>query len=266
MSTALPPCPTLAIDGPSGSGKSTLARRIAAAEGFLFLDTGAMYRALALGLSRHGWVEPFLEASAAWTGVHVTEGRGASEGRGDFAAQLEEVPELAAHLEKIDVSLDAAGRVLLEGRAVGDEIRGPAIDRLVSPISALPLVRHRMVDLQREARDEIGRTRSFGGIVAEGRDMGSVVFPDATLKIYLDADVRERARRRQAEESARGKARSLDEVERELEERDRRDSQRAASPLVCAPDAVRIDTTGRGLDELEERIRALLRARRAGSR
>jgi cytidylate kinase len=236
-----------------------LARRIAAAEGFLFLDTGAMYRALALGLSRHGWTEPFLEASAAWTG-----GAGV-DGRGDFAAQLEEVPELAAHLEKIDVSLDAAGRVLLEGRAVGDEIRGPAVDRLVSPISALPLVRHRMVDLQREARDEVGRTRSFGGIVAEGRDMGSVVFPDATLKIYLDADVRERARRRQAEEASRGKARALEEVEQELVERDRRDSQRAASPLVCAPDAVRIDTTGQTLAALEARLRALLRERIAAS-
>jgi cytidylate kinase len=219
-----------------------------------------MYRALALGLSRHGWIEPFLEASAEWTSG--AQGRGRSE----FATELEEIPELAAHLERIDVSLDPAGRVLLEGRAVGEEIRGPAIDRLVSPISALPIVRHRMVELQRFARAEVARTGSFGGVVAEGRDMGSVVFPDATLKIYLDADVRERARRRQAEDTARGNPRALELVEQELRERDLRDSSRAASPLVCAPDAVRIDTTGESLDALEARIAALLRERMTRAR
>lgn len=234
------------MDGPSGSGKSTLARRIAGSLGYLFLDTGAMYRALSLGISRRGARDLFLEAAEDPSGL--TE---------PLTRRLESV------LEEIEVTLEPAGGVLLDGVAVGDEIRGPEMDRLVSPISVLPPVRRRMVDLQREARRSLTSAARYQGLVAEGRDMGSVVFPDATLKVFLDADPAERARRRQAQDRERGIDRDLATVEAEIRDRDRRDSERVASPLVCAADAVRIDTTGRTLAALEEHIKGLLTQRLA---
>jgi cytidylate kinase len=147
-------------------------------------------------------------------------------------------------------------RVLLDGEDVSEEIRSPEVTRLVSPLSARPEVRALLVDLQREAGRE-------GGIVVEGRDIGSVVFPEAGLKVFLVADPEERARRRWKEIEASGVRANLEEIRRAIDERDRRDSGRSVAPLVRAKDAVEIDTTRLTIDEQVDRIVRL--AREAGA-
>jgi cytidylate kinase len=206
----------VAVDGPSGTGKSTVARRLAAALGARYLDTGAMYRAAALGALR--------------AGVDL-----------DDPGAVEEVVATVS----IEVGTDPqAPGVRLDGEDVAVEIRGPEVTSAVSPVSAVPGVRALLVaQQQRIIRDA---TAEGGGIVVEGRDIGTVVAPDAPLKVFLTAAAAERAARRAAQDGVE----DVTEVRRSVERRDRFDSSRAASPLRAAEDAVEVDTTRLGVEDV----------------
>jgi len=214
----------IAIDGPSGAGKSTLAKTLAKELGFIYLDTGAMYRALALKILRHG-------------------------------IDLADDQKLAQLVDSSAVDLQGDGaelKVLLDGVNVADEIRTPAVSQMASKASALKVVRDRMVELQRR----LGRR---GSVVAEGRDIGTVVFPEAEVKIFLSASAGERARRRCAELRAAGQPVDLDVTLREIEERDKRDSERALAPLRKADDAVMIDSSNSTAEEVADCVLAEIR-------
>jgi cytidylate kinase len=216
----------IAIDGPSGSGKSTVARGVAAALGLRVLDTGAMYRAVALAVLESGI--PAADAAA------VTS---------------------VARRARIAVE---AGVTTLDGRDVSAAIRGPEVTGAVSAVAAQPAVREILV-----ARQRAWIADHNGGVV-EGRDIGTVVFPDAPVKVYLTASDDERARRRQRDEVAAQRAVAVDEVRTALERRDAIDSSRAVSPLRVADDAWVCDTTGADADEVIAEIVA--RARRLEER
>lgn len=214
----------IAIDGPSGAGKSTLAKKLAADLGFIYLDTGAMYRALALKILRQG-------------------------------VDLADDQKLAELVNSTAVDLQGDGaelRVLLDGKTVASEIRTPVVSQMASKASALKLVRDRMLALQR-------RLGERGSVVAEGRDIGTVVFPDAQVKIFLSASAAERARRRCAELRAAGQPVDLDVTLREIEERDQRDSERALAPLRKADDALVIDSSNSTADEVAACVLAEIR-------
>lgn len=207
------------IDGPAGSGKSTTARLVALRLGYTYLDTGAMYRAMTL--------------KALEAGIDLSS------------------PEALAGMARstdVRVETDPDGtRVILDGRDVTGLLRSPAVTRNASAVSAAMGVRERMVELQRQ----VG---SRGGIVAEGRDIGSVVFPDAQVKIYLDAALPERADRRRKELESAGTTMAVEQLEQEMGARDKYDSSREHSPL-CVPDgAVTIDTTSLTIDQQVERV------------
>ena len=214
---------TIAIDGPAGAGKSTLARRLAGRLGFLYIDTGAMYRAVALWARRLG---------VAW----------------DDAARLEQL----ARESRIELGPD--GRVSLNGEDVSEAIRDPEISEGASRVSAIPGVRRALVEKQQQ----MGRQAS---VVMEGRDIGTVVFPEAEVKIYLDATPEERARRRMKDLAARGVAADFAQVLEEMRRRDQRDSTRADSPLRQAPDAIYVDSTGMSEDEVEQALLKIVRER-----
>lgn len=215
----------VAIDGPSGAGKSSLAKRIAKDLGFTYLDTGAIYRALALKILRRG-------------------------------VDLNDTAALSAIV--VDTDIDLRGRngqllVFLDGEDVSASIRTPEVSQMASKASAIAMVRHRLLDLQRD----LGRR---GNVVAEGRDIGTVVFPDAQVKIYLDASIGERARRRCDELRAAGREVSLDETMIEMEERDKRDSERDIAPLRRADDAFALDSSGLTADEVAEKVLQLIKS------
>jgi cytidylate kinase len=199
--------PIVAIDGPVGAGKSTVARAVARELGFRYLNTGAMYRAVAIAASEAG-----IDLSAP-----------------DLEAKL--APVLAA----IRISFEGE-RIVLNGADVTERVTDPAISDLASRLSALGAVRARMRELQRAAGSE-------GGVVMEGRDIGTAIFPDAEFKFFLDADVAVRARRRYEELAAKGASISYDQVLEQLRERDARDSSRALAPLKRADDAIVVDST-----------------------
>ena len=218
----------VAIDGPAGAGKSTIARLMAEALAYTYLDSGAMYRSVALLAVRAG-VAP---------------------DDGDAVGALAE----GAHLS---FAPGTPQRVLLDGIDVTHEIRTPEISALASQVSAHPRVRRAMVAVQRA----LG---SAGSVVMEGRDIGSVVFPEAALKVFLTASPEERARRRRAELEFRGASRAqLDGVLSEIVARDRRDTTRADSPLVCADGAMTVMTDGKTPGALVAEILALARQRGA---
>jgi cytidylate kinase len=209
----------VAIDGPAGAGKSTVAKRLAKELGYTYMDTGAMYRAFALKARRDGIdleSESDLRSTLAGTSVEL--------------------------LEK-----DGRQKVLLDGRDVTTEIRAPEMSQWASKISALRPVRERMVELQRAFG-------ARGGIVAEGRDIGTVVFPDAEVKIFLTARPEERGRRRFAELKGQGKEVTLEETLGEMRQRDDRDQGREMAPLRQAEDAVALDSTGMSIDQVVETI------------
>ncbi len=212
----------IAIDGPAGAGKSTIARRLADRLGFLYIDTGAMYRAVALWALRQG-----IDTSD----MHRME-------------QL----ALAAEIEL------APGRIRLNREDITEAIRTLEVSNGASRVAVIPGVRRAMVAKQRE----IGERAS---VVMEGRDIGTVVFPNADVKIFLDARPEARVHRRFLEESAKGASIAESALAEQMNERDRRDSARADSPLVQAPDAVYLDSTPLTIEEVEETILKIVRAR-----
>jgi cytidylate kinase len=220
----------IAIDGPAASGKSTVARAVASRLGFHYLDTGAMYRAVA--------------AEALRRDVPVT----------DAAALTALAGDLCIAFERED-GHTLATRVFADGRDVTSDIRTPAVDTAVSPASSVPGVREAMVRVQRELASE-------GDCVVEGRDIGTVVFPHAELKVYLTASSAERARRRTGDMERLGHELSETAVLERLERRDVADSTRQASPLAVADDAVELDTTALSVEQVVDRIAALAEARR----
>jgi cytidylate kinase len=208
----------IAIDGPSGAGKSTAGRIVAARLGYVFLDTGAMYRALA-------W-------KALRTRTPVNDERA-----------------LAALADGTRIDLAPDGAVLVDGDDVTGALRTREVSTAASQVSVHPAVRRVLVARQQE----MGRR---GGVVMDGRDIGTAVFPDADLKFYVDADPAKRAVRRRQELAEAGIPADLAAIEKEIRDRDHSDSTRADSPLTRVPDAIHVDTTSVGLDEVVERMLA----------
>lgn len=218
--------PIVAIDGPAGAGKSTVARMLAQRLGYLYIDTGAMYRAVALTAQRKG---------ISW-----------SDG--------EALAEMTARLE-MDFERDGdRPRIVVNGEDLSGAIRSPEISRGSSQVSQWPGVRCALVEQQR-------RLASEGGVVMEGRDIGTVVFPHARLKIFLTATPDERARRRADELQARGESVDLESVRADVVERDRQDSEREHSPLRKADDAVEFYTDGLTIDAVVAQLEQLARDR-----
>jgi cytidylate kinase len=216
----------IAIDGPAGAGKSTAARRVAQLLHYLYLDTGAMYRAVAL--------------KALQEGISSTDAAALARVAGEAKIRL--------------TTQDGESHVWLDDNEVTRQIRSPEVTEAASLVSTHPAVREALVKQQR-------RCAAAGGVVMEGRDIGTVVFPHADLKIFLNASPAERARRRVAELNAQGIAASLEAVSVQMAERDARDSEREASPLTRAPDAVLLDTDHLTIDEVVERILECCRQR-----
>ena len=206
--------PVIAIDGPVGAGKSTVARRLAEVLGFEYVNTGAMYRAVAVA------------ARAA--------------GIGDGDAETERKLDALLASARINFS---DGRIMLDGRDISAEIGSPEISESASRLSTLGVVRARMRDLQRAAG-------AHGAVVMEGRDIGTAVFPDAEFKFFLDAGAEVRADRRWRELDAHGVAITRAEVLAQLHERDRRDRGRELAPLMPAPDAIVVDASGMSVEEV----------------
>lgn len=214
----------VAIDGPAGAGKSTVARSLARKLGFTYIDTGAMYRAVALWALR--------------TNVNL-----------DDMHRLEQLA-LAARIE----FASGGSHVLLNGEDVTQAIREQHMAEAASRVSAVPGVRRAMVEAQR-------RMGESGSVVLEGRDIGTVVFPHADVKVFLDAVPETRAERRARELAQKGKTVAEKEIARQIAERDRRDRTRSEAPLMQAPDAVYIDSSGLRVEEVEEAILKLIRDR-----
>lgn len=216
----------IAIDGPAGAGKSTIARLLAQRLGYPYIETGAMYRAVGLFALRQG-------------------------------VALSDAPELEALAGRINyrfVSTPEGNRLLADGEDITDVIRDEKVSQAASIVSALPGVRRVLVQCQREFK-------RAGNVVMEGRDIGTKVFPDAEVKVFLDASAEVRGRRRlaQLEGQAAASAERLKQLMAEIEERDRRDSQRADSPLVKAPDAVYLDSSSLTIDQVVDTILDLVR-------
>jgi cytidylate kinase len=219
--------PVIAIDGPSGSGKGTIARRVAAVLGFRLLDSGALYRLVALSGSRRGLAPE------------------------DVAGHAE-----AARTLDVEFGVDERGeeRVLLEGEEVGREIRTETAGAEASRVAAMAPVRTALLQRQRNfARPP--------GLVADGRDMGTVVFPEAPLKIYLTASAEERARRRHKQLKDKGLTVTIGDLSQEIRERDQRDSSRSVAPLRPAADAVLLDSTGLAIEQVVDQVLELARSR-----
>lgn len=217
----------IAIDGPAGAGKSTIAKLLAAKLGILYLDTGAMYRAVGL--------------KALNTGVDIS----------DEAA----VEKMLADT-KIDVTQEnGVQHVYLDGNDVSSAIRENAVSKAASDISAVPCVRYKMVDLQREIASRCDT-------VLDGRDIGTFVLPNAEYKIFLTASAEERAKRRYAELKAKGSTLTLEQIKDDIVKRDYNDSHRALAPLKKADDATEVDTTAMSIDDVVGRIYAIIGAKK----
>ncbi len=207
--------PVIAIDGPAGSGKGTVAQRVAERLGYRYLDSGALYRLVAVAAMRRG--VPF-----------------------------ETETDVIRLADALDCEF-SGGRVRLDGEDVTDEIRTEAASAGASRVAAVPAVRAALLERQR-------RFRQAPGLVADGRDMGSVVFPDAALKVFLTASAEARAARRHKQLMEKGISVSIDTLLRDLRERDARDAERAVAPLRATPDAKLLDTTSLTVDEAVERV------------
>jgi len=210
----------ITIDGPAGSGKSSVAKRVAQELGFVHLDSGAIYRAVTLFLLQRG-VSP------------------------------SDVPKIEECLKDLDLEVKDQ-QIYVNGENVTEAIRSPQVDEMVSLYSALPVIRSSLLALQRELQD-------CQDLIAEGRDMGTVVFPDADLKIFLKADAKTRAIRRWKELMEREVDISFDDVYYQIIQRDEKDSNRELSPLIPAEDAIILDTSDLTLDEVVERVIKLVK-------
>lgn len=218
----------IAIDGPAGAGKSTIAKQLAKDLGYIYVDTGALYRAVGYYMDKQGV---------------------------DLGAEDQVVPrlgELTAELKYID----GEQRVLVNGEDVTQKIRTPKMSMAASKVSALPAVRDFLFELQRKIARE-------NDVIMDGRDIGTVVLPDAQVKIYLTASPQERARRRHAELLQKGEKASFEEVLADIVERDYNDSHRAVAPLRQAQDAILMDTTHLDLEKSVERIHQLIKERQS---
>lgn len=206
---------SIAIDGPSGAGKSTISRKVAEIFGFIYVDTGAIYRTIGL--------------ASKIRGVSLD----------DKAAVMEMLPKL-----NIELKYNEAGEqhMYLDGKDVSLEIRLPEVSMLASKVSAIPEVRAFLVDMQRDMAKKYD-------VIMDGRDIGTVILPDADLKIFLTADVNDRAQRRYEELRTKGMIKPFDEVLAEMKQRDEQDTLRAAAPLKAAEDAVMLDTSGNTLEQ-----------------
>ena len=243
---------SIAIDGPAGAGKSTIAKRVAKTLGFIYVDTGAMYRAMAIFMLEQSVTVGDAERAAAY----------AAGKAGDGAAQKERIETLC---EQADITIryekekDADGNmqdvqhVFLNGEDVTGRLRTQETGDMASAVSTNGNVRKRLVALQQKMAQETP-------VVMDGRDIGTVVLPEAKLKIYLTATSDERARRRCSELREKGEDADFDLVKREIEERDHRDMTRAESPLRKADDAVEVDTSDMTIDEVTAHILELWRA------
>jgi cytidylate kinase len=218
--------PVIAIDGPSASGKGTVAQKVAGALGFHFLDSGALYRLVGLAALERG-------------------------------VALDRVPELVRIARDLDAEFKGAS-ICLDGRDVTDAIRAEPVSAAASRVASLAPVRDALLERQRAFRNP-------PGLVADGRDMGSVVFPDAGLKIFLTADPAERARRRYNQLMAKGMSASMSALLQEIRDRDARDSQRSAAPLLKCSDAIELDTTHITVDEAVARVLAWYNNKRAST-
>ena len=217
----------IAIDGPAGAGKSTIARRTAQELSFIYVDTGALYRALAVFLVDEG-VSP------------------------------EDTEKVKEAVKSVKVSIayeNGEQQVLVNGKNVTDRLREESVGNMASTISAIPAVRAALLDLQRDLA-------KAHDVLMDGRDIGTNVLPDAELKIYLTASVETRAERRYRDLQEKGVEKPLSEIKKEIEERDHRDMTRAIAPLKQAEDAVYLDTSHMNIDEVVEAIRKLYRERK----
>jgi len=219
--------PCIAMDGPVGAGKSTIARLVAQGLGYTYIDSGAMYRALAWAARRDGI------------------------GADDQTRVSELVEEVRI---RIRPRADGLNQVIVNGDDITSDIRSPDIGQLASRLSAMPPVRRRMVALQQDMARE-------GGVVMEGRDIQTVVLPEAEVKVFLTASAEERARRRWEELRGRGLEVDLKQVLGEIEARDARDTTRADSPLKPAPDAVHVDTDGLTIEQVVAKVLAIVKER-----
>lgn len=216
----------IAIDGPSGAGKSVLAKNLARRLGFKYVDTGAIYRSVGYFMYEHG-------------------------------VDVSDADAVGRALEGVDIKLDYSTgrqRVLVNGKDAGDKIRLPEISMYASAVAAIPAVRAKLLDVQREAARNLDT-------VMDGRDIGTVILPDADVKIFLSASLDDRAQRRYAELISKGISTTLDEVRRDMEERDNRDATREQSPCVPADDAVLLDNSGMQPEETLEAALEIVRSK-----
>ncbi|MEI8258837.1 MAG: (d)CMP kinase [Deltaproteobacteria bacterium] len=220
----------MAIDGPAGAGKTTVARRVASALGYVLVDTGAIYRAVAYAAKKRG---------VAW----------------DDRPAMEALAHSLVDTETLSLAASAGDvpRMRLDGQELAEEIRTPELSMGASTVSAFPGVRDALLDLQR-------RFGANGGVVLEGRDIGTVVFPDAEVKVFLTATDADRAERRFRELQSRGVAATLEKTLEEVRTRDRQDSERAVAPLRAADDAVRIDSSRLTVDDVVAAVVSRARA------
>ena len=214
----------IAIDGPAGAGKSTIAKLIAKQLGLVYIDTGAMYRAVGLKAKRNNIA----------------------------CSEQEKIEEMLKNTEVELKNENGATAVYLDGENVSTEIRLPVISRMASDISAVPVVRYAMVEMQRSMANKTDT-------ILDGRDIGTFVLPNADVKIFLTASVEERAERRYKELIARGENVKREDVRSDIEKRDYNDSHRALAPLKKADDATEVDTTGMTIDQVCEKIISLVR-------
>ena len=214
----------IAIDGPAGAGKSTIAKLIAKQLGLVYIDTGAMYRAVGLKAKRNNIA----------------------------CSEQEKIEEMLKNTEVELKNENGATAVYLDGENVSTEIRLPEISRMASDISAVPVVRYAMVEMQRSMANKTDT-------ILDGRDIGTFVLPNADVKIFLTASVEERAERRYKELIARGENVQREDVRSDIEKRDYNDSHRALAPLKKADDATEVDTTGMTIDQVCEKIISLVR-------